>query len=88
MVRLLPLLVLALLPACGNPCQAICVDMAAYARECGCEVAGDEIQACQEAFAEPTEAQAQQCLTSSDPEQLREWWTCEDLLENYSSCAN
>ena len=69
-------------------CPSICVDMAAYARECGCEVAGDEIQACQEAFAQPTEAQAQQCLTSSDPEQLREWWTCEDLLENYSSCAN
>lgn len=86
MVRLL-LVSFALLAACDNPCQAICVDMAAYAGECGCDVSGDELQACRAAFAAPTDEQAQQCLTSSDPQQLREWWTCDDVLENYASCA-
>lgn len=87
MARLLALLPLALLGACDNPCQAVCVEMASYAEECGCDVSSEEIQTCRAANAQPTDAEAQECLTSSDPQQLREWWSCEDLKENYQSCS-
>ncbi len=89
MVRLLPLAAMALLAACNNPCQALCVEMAQYARECGYDVPSTDVQACQQANAGPTlaDGQALSCIEASDPDQLREWWTCEDLAENYESAA-
>lgn len=89
MVRLLSLAVLALLGACNNPCQSMCVEMANYAKECGYETSADEIAACRDANGQETltEERAQQCITASDPDQLREWWTCEELLENYENGA-
>ncbi len=87
MVRLLALAALPLLGACNNPCQAMCVEMANYAEECGYTVSSDELQSCRDSFATETltDARAQQCITASDADQLREWWTCEELLENYAN---
>lgn len=89
MVRLLPLAAMALLAACNNPCQALCVEMAQYARECGFDVPSSDVQTCVEANANPTleEGDAQLCFEASDPVQLREWWTCDDLAENYEGAA-
>lgn len=82
MARLVPLVVL--LGACNNPCQAVCVEMARYADECGLAVSKDSILLCKESQAEATEAELESCAGWSDPNSLREWWTCEDLAENYA----
>lgn len=89
MVRLFPLAALGLLAACNNPCQAVCVEMAQYADECGYTVSPDEVQACRDANAgaELDNERAQQCIEANDPQKLREWWTCDELLENYENAA-
>jgi hypothetical protein len=89
MVRLLPLAVMAFLSACDNPCQALCADIAQYARECGYTSTSEDMQSCRDDFATSTLAEGEQleCLEVSDPQQLREWWTCEQLLDNYQSAA-
>ncbi len=80
------LFVLSLL-ACGNPCQQLCGDLYAYAKECGQDPSPDELQACKEGFADVDDATFQTCRENSDPEALREWWTCEDLGENWTNLA-
>ena len=87
MVRCLSLAAFVLLAACNNPCQSMCVEMANYAQECGYDVSSDELQACRDAIAEVTDELAQECITASDPDQLREWWTCDDLHDNYENAA-
>ncbi|MDP2314587.1 MAG: hypothetical protein Q8P41_16915 [Pseudomonadota bacterium] len=90
MVRLLPLASMLLLAACNNPCQALCVEMAEYARECGYDATAEDVQSCNDEYAGPNlaEGDAEACIEASDPQQLREWWTCEQLLDNYQSGAN
>lgn len=93
MVRLLPLaslVLVALLSACNNPCQGICTRIAAYARECGFEPTADDMAQCREEYATANlvEGDAEDCVEASDPVQLREWWTCEELGQNYQSAAN
>lgn len=89
MVRLLTLAVMGFLSACDNPCQALCADIAQYARECGYTSTAEDMQSCRDSFATPTLEEGEQvaCLEVSDPQQLREWWTCEQLLDNYTSAA-
>ena len=79
----------ALLVACNNPCEAMCVEMAAYADECGIPASQDLLAECRAANASDviTDARAQQCITASDADQLREWWTCEELEENCTTCG-
>lgn len=78
---------LALLVACENPCQEMCTTMATYASSCGYSVPDGDVETCKEANATPliTAERANQCIEASDPEQLREWWTCEDLKETYTT---
>ena len=87
MVRLLALFAFGLLAACGSPCQTMCQEMAAYAEECGYSPSDEEVQACMDQAdnAEPSDARAEQCITASDPDQLREWWTCEELFDVYEN---
>lgn len=89
MVRLLPLAMMSLLSACNNPCQALCYDMAQYARECGYTSTANDLQSCRDSLVSESLAEGQQaeCQEISDPETLREWWTCEELLDNYTSAA-
>lgn len=81
-------LLLALI-ACNNPCQQICVEMAKYADECGYTVDKAEISACQDRYVSSAldEATLAQCQDRSDPAALREWWTCENLAENYGNAV-
>jgi hypothetical protein len=79
------MLLLALLAACANPCQELCAEMANYASEdCELTVTEDSVDACRERYSNITEEQAGQCIEANDPEQLREWWSCEELAENYT----
>ena len=89
MSRALLLSLLALLAACDNPCQQMCVEMAKYAEECDFTVDPAEVQACRDDYATSalTNEQAQECIIAGDPQQLREWWSCEDLLENYENAG-
>lgn len=74
---------LALLSGCSNPCQQLCLEMASYAEECGLTVSSDEVKNCRESFTNSD--QAELCQTWNDPDQVREWWTCEDLEENFQN---
>lgn len=57
--------------------------MADYARDCGLEVTAADVQQCKDANqGEVTDEQAEVCIEFSDPEKLREWWTCDDIATN------
>ena len=75
----------AFLAACGNPCQDVCVEMARSADECGLTVSRDDILTCKEQEADVTDDEASACRDYRDPDALREWWTCDDLAENYQN---
>lgn len=84
------LLLLAVLPGCGNPCQQLCDELADMAaKDCGFTVSPDEVATCRETFAGSNlaEGEAQTCADINDPEYVREWWTCDDLAENFSNAA-
>lgn len=59
--------------------------MAEYAAECGYSVSQDELESCTIANENPTEEYAAACLEADDPAKLREWWTCEELAENFTN---
>jgi hypothetical protein len=89
MARLfLPALLLA---GCGNACQQLCDNLADFAAsECAMTVDPDEVSTCREAYAGQSlaEGDAQACAASNDPEYIREWWTCDDLAENFANGTN
>ena len=94
MVRCRPLLLVAalavpgFLAGCSNPCQQLCVEIATYAQQdCGFEVTSDQIEECQDDNSALTEARYRACVDQKDPQTLREWWTCEDLAENFQDAA-
>ncbi|MFZ5476054.1 MAG: hypothetical protein ACOZNI_04710 [Myxococcota bacterium] len=76
---------LVLLSACGNPCQQICDEVFAYAEECGKEPSRDDLQACRDGYAEVDAATADQCRNVNDRDFVREWWTCDDVGENWQN---
>ena len=61
--------------------------MATRANDCGLTVTQDELESCVKANAEPTEVWAQQCSDANDASRLAEWWTCDDVAENYTNGA-
>jgi hypothetical protein len=73
--------------ACGNPCQQLCGELYAYAKECGHDPTQDELQACKQSFADVDEATWATCRDNNDPDYVREWWSCEDLAENWTNVA-
>ncbi len=80
------MLVFALLSlfACGNACQEICGQMKAYADECGFEASAEDVEVCRETLEErPDDVTLETCREASSPAAIREWWTCEDLAENF-----
>ena len=82
------MLVLLVLAGCNNACQQICVELANYAQDdCGLTVTQDQITECQESQADLPEGRNEQCLEVADPEYIREWWTCDDLAQNFQDGA-
>lgn len=75
------------LAGCRNACQQLCVDVAMYAEECGHTVNQDEVDTCIDSKRTSTIGQEkiQQCAATRDPEKLREWWSCDDLAENWTN---
>lgn len=80
----------ALAPGCGNPCQQICNEMADYANSCGLDVGPEDVTECVDRFAksELEEGSTQACAENNSRAQIREWWTCEDLAENFTNSAD
>ncbi len=71
--------------ACQNACQNLCQTMAEQAATCEFTVSQDELESCIAANENPTEEWAQQCADADDGARLEEWWTCEELAENYTN---
>lgn len=81
-------MLLLLILACENPCQQICTEMAAYAQdECGFTVDDQEVADCKDSLAELPDGRAEACEEVNDQETIAEWWTCEELAENFQNGA-
>jgi hypothetical protein len=76
---------LALLGGCSNPCQQLCLEMADYAEECGLTVSADEVKSCRDAYANADQTETAQCQTWNDADQVREWWSCQDVEDNFQN---
>lgn len=81
------MLVLLALLGCQNACQTLCQTMADRAVECGLSVTQDELESCVLANEQPTPEWSAQCAEADDPTRLEEWWTCEEIAENYTNGA-
>lgn len=83
MVRVLALFGVVFATGCSNPCADICAPMAEYARDCGMSVSAGDVKTCRDAHSgEVSTEQADVCREFSDPQKMREWWTCDDIAEN------
>lgn len=83
MLRVLGLVAFAGLAGCGNPCQQVCSEMADYARECGLTVTPGDVQNCESNYQGGVSPEtADVCREFSDPNTMREWWTCDDVAQN------
>ena len=74
------LLLLTLLVAstgCRNSCQTLCVRMAAYADDCGLQVADADLSDCITDQADAEDKAS--CRQYGDARTLRERWSCEDV---------
>lgn len=65
--------------ACGNPCQRLCGEMAAYAEECGFTLGDDELKQCRDDFQKDAVAEEDLAVCSDFSSALREEWSCEDV---------
>lgn len=81
------MLVLLTLFGCQNPCETLCQTMAQRATECGLSVTQDELESCVKASENPTAEWVQQCLDADEAQRLEEWWTCNEVAENYTNGA-
>lgn len=79
------MLVLVALFGCQNPCQDLCQTMAARASECGLSISQDELESCVSSNQDVTPEWAAQCLEANDPTRLEEWWTCDEVAENFTN---
>ena len=79
--------VLLVLLGCESPCVSLCQTMAERATECGLSVSESALEDCATAYEETDEATDAACLEADDPERLSEWWTCDELADNYSDGA-
>ena len=83
MSRVVALLGVLGLSACGNPCQQVCPAMADYARECGLSVSEGDILTCKAQYqGGVSDETLDVCREFSDPSKMREWWTCDDVAAN------
>lgn len=75
------------LAGCDNPCQQLCDELANYAADCGYTVSPDQVEGCKADYAKADldDGVLQSCADHNDPDALREWWTCEDVAENFSA---
>jgi hypothetical protein len=79
-------MVLALFFACANACQDLCQTMANYATgDCDLKVTDKELEACAAKYEDASESELQHCADWNDEDQLKEWWSCEELAENYEN---
>lgn len=81
------MLAVLFLLACQNTCQQMCTTMADYAIECELNATEADVKACQEAYASATPELQATCAEAGDPDQLREWWSCAELEENFAKGA-
>lgn len=73
------LLAAVALSGCDNSCQTLCVNMAQYSEECGRSVSDSELQACIDAFEDPSAEEQQACRDFGQPDVIAREWTCEDV---------
>lgn len=77
------------LAGCGNPCQQLCDRMAEYANDCGLTVTPEDVTACKDEFTgdQVDDVTRDVCAENNSRDQLEEWWTCDDLAENFANGA-
>lgn len=61
--------------------------MAERAAECGLSVSESELETCATTYEKVDEATAAACTEANDANRLEEWWTCDELAENYTNGA-
>ncbi len=71
--------VLLALVGCGNPCESVCDEMAAVARQCQFQVSGGDIERCVSAQEGVDRDTRRICRDYGDREVIREAWTCETV---------
>ena len=76
-------LFLAVVPGCGNPCPAVCDEMANFARDCGYTVTDAEIEECMEDQSSPTADERDVCRQFGDRAFLRATWDCIEIGRYY-----
>ena len=74
-----------LLTACKNDCQDVCMEMAAYAEECGFTVSDDEIDACLGEQKEASDASLDVCDEMGGAETIRDEWPCDEMALYWGS---
>ena len=80
MRKFAPLLIL--LPACSNPCQELCSELADYAEECGISVSGDQISQCEDDHSNDLLRPGEAETCDEYFGDVRDEWTCDDI-SNY-----
>ena len=81
-------ILLLLLAGCNNPCQQLCVRMAAYAEECGFTVSDAELDACLTQEADIADAEERKvCADYGNAETIRQRLSCDDLAEYWGGTA-
>jgi hypothetical protein len=80
-------LLLILATGCKNSCQQLCGDIRDYAKECGFDFTGDQLQQCYQEHrrAELEEGEAASCRDIAP--NVQEEWTCEDFEAYFDSVS-
>lgn len=67
------------LAGCGDPCVALCSNMADYAEECGFTPTSSDLATCEESQADRSADERGICRDGGTPDQVRAEWSCEEL---------
>lgn len=74
---------LGALSGCGNPCPAVCDEMANYARDCGFTVTDAEIESCMDTQSSADADARSVCRDFGDRTVLRTTWDCIEIGRYY-----
>lgn len=76
---LVSLFAIIALTACKNDCQDVCVEMAAYAQECGFTVSDEEMDACLDQQKEANDVSLDVCDEMGGAQTIRDEWPCDEM---------
>lgn len=68
---------------CGNPCESLCDEMAAFARECGYTVTEAEVSSCVLVQSDADRDQRKICAEYGDRQVIEQSWDCTEVGRYY-----